>query len=108
MHHRAFAGDGFTQRNAARLGKIAQYGFGQRIAHAAARNDQWPFGRFQRGDGFGQLLQIGARARDMVHCGFKKRFGIIKGNFLRVLTQPDKGRSAISRIKHRSNGLRQG
>ena len=107
MHHRAFASDGFTQRNAAGFGKIAQYGFGQRIAHAAARNDQWPFGRFQRGDGFGQLLQIGARARDMVHRGFKKRLGVIKGNFLRVLTQPDKGGSAIGRIKHRSYCLRQ-
>ena len=105
MRERAFACDGFGNRDAVLCCKRTENIFGAGIAHASARNDQRSLGAFENFERLSQTILVGARTRNDMDGRFEKGFRVIPGHFLHVLRQRDESRAAIRRIEQDSDSL---
>src|SRR5262249_54079331 len=105
--HRALAGDRLHNRNSTLDREIRNDISRQRIAHAAAGDeDRLPRGPEQRSC-FCELLTVRARTRNGPGSWLEKSLGVVEGYLLGVLWQREKGRAAVGRIEHRGHGLRE-
>ena len=67
------AGDGLDDGDAVALGERGQLGFGERVVHSAAGDDERRSAVAQRGDGGGDLAPVGPRPADAGHDRLEER-----------------------------------
>ncbi len=104
---RALPGDGLDQRDAVPLGEGRHLRLGQGVAHPAARDQKRPLGPLENVRCLGQTHPVGSGARHVVDDRVEEGSRVFDGDLLYVLRQGDEGRTAIGRVEHGGDCLRQ-
>ena len=107
VDERGAAGDRLGDRQIVALGEIGQRRLGQRIAHAAAGDDERLLRLLQKRRGAHNLAAVGALAADVMDARLEEGLRIVEGKLLRVLAKAEEGRPALGRVEHHRDRLRQ-
>ena len=103
----ALASDRLDDRDAALDGERRHGLFGERVAHAAARDEQRLLRRLQKRHGLRDLAAISPLPRNGPRPLLEERLRVVESHLLDVLRQADEGGAAIAGIEHRGDRLRQ-
>ncbi len=107
MRYRALAGDRLDDRDAALHREVRDRLLGQRIAHAAAGDEDGFFRRPQQRRRLREPPPVGARTRDHPYARLEEELRVVERQFRGVLRQREEGWSAIGWVEHHRDGLGQ-
>jgi hypothetical protein len=105
--HRALAGDGLDDRDAVRLGEGGELALRQRVVHSPTGDEER---RPRATDDLHRrphLVDRRSGPGDRVHGRLEERSRVVEGLRLHVLWQAEEGRTAVGRVEHRGDRLRQ-
>ena len=103
----ALAGDGLDDRDSALDRELRHDILGKRVPDAAARDQDRLLRGLEERRCFGEFLTVRTPPRNCPRPLLEENFRIVERYFLNVLRKPDEGRTAVGRIQHRGDRLRQ-
>ena len=104
---RRLAGDGLHDGDPVAFGEGRQHFLGERMVHASPGNDQWPVRITQDGQGRAELDGVGPWPHDVVDDWLEQRERVVVRLALHILGQGDERWSAVGRVEHHGDRLRQ-